>query len=286
MRRQFIVYRASDSIISRDKKEKKMYQVVGFIVYSLIAFTSAQTRLSADGTTDAYALINQVFGKSAVEPPDCLHKVKHITTAKDNDLNRNVFLFHIHLKQDGDSCKRVDRQRNEIKTVKDELVAKQGETVYLSWNVKLDRKFQASQSFSHIHQVKDVGGKSGTPIITLSPRKGKTDVLQVIHVDSSSKKVVIGSCPLDALKGQWIHVEETYKCGTSGSYSLKITKLSDGSELLAVNKKTLDMWRPGAEFLRPKWGIYRGLDRENELRDEILRYDSFCVDKGKKNRCF
>lgn len=264
-----------------------MLQVIVYITCAHILGTSAQTWLRADGTSDTYTLINNIFGLGAVEAPDCSHKVKHITMTNDGKLNRPVFLFHIHVNKDNDNCSKFDRQRNEIKTsndAPDKLKGSRRETVYLSWNFKLDAAFQPSQSFTHIHQLKDVGGESGTPIITLSPRKGKTDELQVIHVDSNGKKTVIGNTPLAPMKGNWIHVEAKIKYDSKGSYFLNITKVSDGSNLLTVNKKELDLWRNGAEYVRPKWGIYRSLDRKNELRDEIVRFDSFCLDKG-KNRC-
>lgn len=252
-----------------------------------IMSTSAQTWLRADSGSDAYTLINNVFGGTAVEVPDCAHKVKHNTMTTDGKLNRRVFLFHIHVDEDNDNCSNFDRQRNEIKisdASPNELKGFQQETVYLSWNFKLDTAFQPSQSFTHIHQLKDAGGKSGTPIITISPRKANTDIIQIIHVDSSGKKTVIGETPLAPFKGNWIHVEEKIKYANKGTYNINITKVNDGSNLLTINKSNLDLWRTGAEYVRPKWGIYRGLDRKSELRDEIVRFDSFCLDKG-KNRC-
>lgn len=262
-------------------------QVLTFIIGTHILAVSAQTWLRADGSKDAYALINKVFGAGAVEVPDCLHKVKHITMANDSNLKRQVFLFHIHVDQDGDTCSKTDRQRTEIKTSPDKLKGFRDETVFYTWNFKLDAAFQPSESFTHIHQLKDVGGKSGTPILTISPRKGKSgapDSLQIIHVDDSGKKTVIGDTPLAPFKGNWVHVETKTKIATKGSYSVKITKVSDGSKLFSVDKKNLDTWRTGAEYVRPKWGIYRGIDRKAQLRDEIVRFDSFCLDKG-QNRC-
>lgn len=264
-----------------------MLQVFLCIACANVLGISAQTWLRADGGTDAYTLINNVLGGVAVEVPDCKHKVKHITMANDSKLNRRVFLFHIHVDEDDDNCSNFDRQRTEIKTYNpspDKLKGFHNEIVYLSWNFKLDTAFQPSQSFTHIHQLKDVGGESGTPIITISPRKANTDVLQIIHVNSNGAKTVIGNTPLAPLKGNWIHVEEKIKYASKGSYFVNITKVSDGSNLLTINDNNLDMWRNGAEYVRPKWGIYRSLDRKNELRDEIVRFDSFCLDKG-KNRC-
>lgn len=266
-----------------------MFQLLTCILCCyLLTPTSAQTWLRADSGKDAYTLINSVFGGEAVEVPDCKHKEKHITMAKDSDLKRDVFLFHIHVNKDDDTCSHFDRQRTEIKISNqsaDKLKGFKDDNVHYTWNFKLDAKFQPSESFSHVHQLKDVGGKSGTPILTISPRKANPDVLQVIHVGSNGKKNVIAEVPLAPFKGNWVHVQENIKFGSNGNYNLKITKVSDGSKLLAVDKKNLDLWRSGAEYVRPKWGIYRGLDRKNQLRDEIVKFDSFCLDKGGKNRC-
>lgn len=268
-----------------------MFKVLTFTLCCHVLAISAQTWLRADSKIEAYKLIDSVLGGSAVEVPDCKHKVKHVTTAVDTELKRPVFLFHIHVNQDDDTCTKFDRQRTEIKVSNQSpanLKGLNGDTVYLTWNFKLDAAFQPSESFSHIHQLKDVGGADGTPILTISPRKGKAgkaDDLQIIHVDSKDKKTVIGDTPLAPFKGAWVHVEERIKYGSDGSYNIKITKVSDGSTLLTVDKKNLDLWRKKAEYVRPKWGIYRGLDRKAQLRDEIVRFDSFCLDKGNKNRC-
>ena len=36
-------------------------------------------------------------------------------------------------------------------------------------------------------------------------------------------------------------------------------------------------WRPGGEFVRPKWGIYRSLIYANDLRDERVRFADFQI---------
>lgn len=264
-----------------------MLKVLVIIACTHILGISTQTWLRADGSSDAYKLINSVFGGAAVEASDCLHNVKHITIANDSKISRRVFLFHIHVDEDDDNCSNSDRQRTEIKISNaspDELKGFRYETVYFSWNFKLDAGFQPSKSFTHIHQLKDVGGQSGTPIITISPRKGNPDVLQIIHVNSKGEKTVIGDTDLAPLKGNWIHVEEKIKYASRGSYFVNITKVNDGSNLLRISENNLDMWRNEAEYVRPKWGIYRSLDRKSELRDEVVRFDGFCLDKG-KNRC-
>jgi hypothetical protein len=62
-----------------------------------------------------------------------------------------------------------------------------------------------------------------------------------------------------------------------------IRDVASGKVLFDYSDSGLDMWRTGAEGLRPKWGIYRWLGEnrewENQLRDEELRYVDFEVIK-------
>ena len=53
-----------------------------------------------------------------------------------------------------------------------------------------------------------------------------------------------------------------------------------GDLLLSYENVKLDLWRPGFEFVRPKWGIYRSLNSKEYLRDEQVRFDQFCLGKG------
>ena len=50
--------------------------------------------------------------------------------------------------------------------------------------------------------------------------------------------------------------------------------------LLVYDDPDIDLWRFGAEFVRPKWGIYRSLNSKEYLRDEQVRFDQFCLAKG------
>src|SRR5262249_20752051 len=101
-----------------------------FLAPSLSSYSLfAQTILTADGQSDTYTLINRAFGGTAEEVPDCSHPDfgPHITQSFDAVLNKYVFDFVIHVTPDNDRCTNFDRQRNEIKTNSDGLVAFQGD---------------------------------------------------------------------------------------------------------------------------------------------------------------
>ena len=68
----------------------------------------------------------------------------------------------------------------------------------------------------------------------------------------------------------------------SGSPSMR--PLTAVAALLAYGNPNIDLWRIGAEFVRPKWGIYRSLLSQKFLRDERVRFDQLCLAKG-NNDC-
>jgi len=267
----------------------KLHFKVILALISVLSFevirTSGQVLLEADASTNTYARINRVLGGTAVETPDCAHTSfgPHIRQQFDSTLKRDVFAFYIHVKPDSDGCSKFDRQRNEIKTANSSpeyLKGRKGETVTLSWNFKLDSGFQPSKSFSHIHQLKDVGGSNGSPILTISPRLGSPSQLQLIHGDSKKTFRMIKTTGLAPFLGTWVHVVEKVTYGSKGNYNIRMSRVSDGAELLKYTSTSMDLWRPGAMFVRPKWGIYRSLSNPDQLRDEVVLFDKFCLAKG------
>ena len=250
-----------------------------------VAATATPVVLRADGVSPAYSLINRTLGGNAVEAPDCGHSAfgPHIRQIADRELGKPVFEFHLHVQPDNDRCSKFDRQRIEIKTYgksPDYLVGRQGETVNLRWRFRLDADFRATQDFTHIHQIKAGDGDDDKPIITITPRAGKGDVMQVQHDDSRGHKAVLASVPLAPFKGVWVEAYERLTYGERGRYALVLTRVSDGAVLLQVNDTTLDLWRDGTSFVRPKWGIYRSLKHPDQLRDEMVRFDEFCLSKA------
>jgi len=243
--------------------------------------------LSANGTTETYQLINNVFGGTGdvIEAPDCSHLGfgKHITQVFDNDLKHQVFAFHIHLSPDNDKCENSDRQRNEIKTYDkspENLKASKDEKVLYKWKFKLDAAFKPSSDFTHIHQLKPIDGDNQLPIITLTPRyKAGGDILQVIHTgdtETSSQKY-IASIPLADFRGHWVEVTERATFSFDGKYEIQINRISDGKLLLKQAFTNIEMWRKNSTSCRPKWGIYRRTLEPQMLRDETVWFNDFNI---------
>ncbi|AOM79261.1 heparin lyase I family protein [Pedobacter steynii] len=252
---------------------------------SAAAVLAPGVSLKADGPGGTYSLINSVLGGNACEVPDCVHPQDHITEIFDTNLNTNVFVFSAHVTPDNDRCQSFDRQRTEIKTYNaspDHLKATNGETVTYRWKFKLDAGFQASSSFTHLHQIKAVDGDDSIPLITLSARYGanNSDKIELIHVNSSGTTTKVKLANLSLFRGNWVEVIEKITFGSNGKYDISVKKISDGTELLAYSNPDMYLWRTGASFCRPKWGIYRSLNNSVRLRNEEVRFADFCIAEG------
>lgn len=259
--------------------------IVGILTFwGLSQIAVAQVVLDANGPGDTYELINSVLapGYTAVEPPDCSHLDfgRHIDEIFDNELNTNVFRFFIHANIDNDRCINTDRQRNEIKTYDqspDNLKAVAGETVVYNWKFKLPEGFQSSSSFTHIHQLKGVGGEyEDMPLITFTTRKGTPDKLELRYA-AESTQATLKSVDLTHFKGVWVEVTESVAFNTLGSYSLTIKTVNDGTVLFSYENDALNTYKAGASFIRPKWGIYRSLNSVSDLRDEEVLFANFSI---------
>ena len=271
-------------------------KTIYYLVALLLSVTqvNAQVTLDADGSggMQTYDLINSVLapGYDAVEEPDCSHTpiFQHIDEPFDATLGIDVFRFYIHVATDTDRCNgSTDRQRNEIKTYDkspDELKGVEGETVIYKWKFKLDAGFQVSSSFTHLHQLKSVGGLyESMPMYTLTARKSSPDRLELRYAETNSQSTLT-QVPLSNFKGVWVEATETIKYGNnsspdSGTYSIEIKKVSDSAVLLSYTNNAIKNWQTNADFVRPKWGIYRSLNSPSDLRDEEVLFANFSIEE-------
>jgi len=247
-------------------------------------------RILIDCTLPPYTLLNRTLGGTAMEVPDCGHPQfgQHITYALDNQLNRQVFAFHIHTNQDDDRCIGSDRQRNEIKTYGQSpayLKLYQNDIGDYSWNFKLRKSFQATTSFTHIHQQKFLGGDDSDPLYTLTVNKisgGSLAMRFIYYPWNAGQSIVLAQTPLTEFEDTWVHVHLRVAMAHKGMVSIKITRMADRKMLMSYENQSIDNWRDGTavDFCRPKWGIYRSLNTKNELRDETVFYDRFCLAKA------
>ena len=256
------------------------------LIIANITNVFAQVTLEADGPGSTYELITSVLapGYDPVEEPDCSHMAfgRHIDELYDNDLGINVFRFFMHASPDNDRCINFDRQRNEIKSYDqspDNLLGIEDETVQYKWKFKIDAGFQVSPNFTHLHQLKSVGGSlESMPMYTLTARKGTPDRLELRYAETNTQ-ITLQQTDLAPFKGSWLEVTETIKYGTSGTYEIVIKKVSDGTTLFNYSNNNIINWRPAADFVRPKWGIYRSLINVGDLKDEEVLFANFSIEE-------
>lgn len=262
--------------------------LTSLFLFLSISSTNSQVTLSANGKGDTYALINGFLTPnyaSAIEVPDCGHATfgKHIDEVYDATLQKYVFRFMIHVNEDSDRCKNYDRQRNEIKANSkspENLLARKGASFIYTWKMKLDTDFKASPNFTHLHQLKSVGGPfSGKPLFSLTAEKKKKEEFLAIKYAQEEKQITLKKIDLHLLKGHWVEITEKVTYGVSPSYSLDIKRIVDQKSLVSYSQNHLNNWKTKADYVRPKWGICRSLKKASYLRDEEVLFADFKIEQ-------
>ncbi|HEX6739936.1 MAG TPA: heparin lyase I family protein, partial [Vicinamibacteria bacterium] len=249
--------------------------------------------VTADGPGDTYERLES-FG-FGMETPDCGHAVRHVREVFDSTLNKNVFAFDAHVTGtvDNDRCTNFDRQRMEVKTApgganQDILQATNGQTAFYRWKFKLPSGFQPSPNFTHIFQIKaQAGDDAGAPLVTITPRQGSPNMLQIIWSapSGSSGSGTKAQVPLAPFINTWVEAFVQYRSADSGNVHLDIKRLSDGATLISWDSGTLDTWRSGNNFNRGKWGIYRSLNTISALRNETVLFADWCITEVSASTC-
>ncbi|MFZ4620326.1 MAG: T9SS type A sorting domain-containing protein [Bacteroidota bacterium] len=261
---------------------KLLYAFSAFILVILFtSHVSAQAFLNANGPGNTFEEITAAFAPgndtSAVEDPQCIHAGRHIAEVWDADQGKYVYEFYMHVAVDNDRCINFDRQRVEIKTYEpspDNLKGVTGETILYKWRFKVPVGFKPSSNFTHIHQIKAVGGDESDPLITLTVRKGSPNKIELIH--NNITKVAIVN--LSLFEGNWVECTEAITVDSlHGKYSMSIKKVSDGTTILTYSNNDIMTIRYNNNFIRPKWGIYRSLLNSADLRDDTLRFSDFYI---------
>jgi len=208
-----------------------------------------------------------------VESPDTDHKkpFRHIVEDVDYDVGAH-FVFLIHRDTDLDRG-RVDRQRMEIKVFDrsdNSLKARDRSTFTYTWRVKLGEGMTVSRKATHLFQLKAVGGDDQMPIVTLTgAKRPHGDRLELRHTRGDPSMTVLADTDWTSLRNEWLEVRCQAAFGHHGSLAFTVTR-PNGTVVLDVTAKDIDLWRDG-EFVRPKWGIYRGLAEMAELRPDEER---------------
>jgi hypothetical protein len=118
---------------------------------------------------------------------------------------------------------------------------------------------------------------------TLTARKGTPDKLELRYAETASQST-LQQTDLTPFKGAWVEVTETIKYGTnaspdSGTFSIVIKRVSDMVTLFSYTNNAIKNWQTDADFVRPKWGIYRSLLNSADLRDEQVLFANFSIEE-------
>lgn len=261
-----------------------------------VQFTVLTERtLDADGDMvglDTYDLIRAFGGDyvpGPIEAPDLYpinHPgVRHIYEDSDATVgNHFVFIIHRDIDIDRDRVENDDRQRNEIKTYNSSEEAVKGfenETFIYRWKFRINADMEVSTRFTHLFQLKAVGGPDSQPILTITgnERSGE-DGIEVRH-SPLQNHTVLERVDWGMVTGEWLEAYCRVTFSDSGDLRLIVTRMRDDAVIFDIDESGLDLWRgeDPSHFVRPKWGIYRSILDLDNLRpdEENVRFANFSV---------
>lgn len=258
-----------------------------------VAFNVLTTRtLDADGDgsgLDAYDLIRDFGGPNPIEAPDLYPinhpAVRHIYEDSDATVgNHFVFIIHRDNDIDRDRVENDDRQRNEIKTYdKSEEAVKgfENETFIYRWKFRINAGMEVSTRFTHLFQLKAVGGPDSHPILTISgaERSGEDGI--EVRYSPLQADTILQRQTWSMVTGGWLEAYCRVTFAESGDLRLIVTRMRDDAVILDIDERGLDLWRgeDASHFVRPKWGIYRSILDWDNLRpdEETVRFANFSV---------
>jgi chitodextrinase len=265
---------------------KKVFVLIFVSIFYYSGVFSQVTCSATAASGSGYpAFIAADFG---IENPDCEHTDfgAHITQIYDEELDRNVFLFHSHIDTDNDRCQVFDRVRMEVKGSGDsseELQHPENSFSYYRWKFRIDENFIGASTFNHIFQNKAVGGDDdGFPILTLTLRANVIEFRQN-GGDTGTDVGILAEASLELFRGKWVEAYLQQTHSENGNLELTLKDMETGLALLEYSATNLDLWRAGADFNRPKWGMYRA--KNTILQDETIRFTDFCVSEVAEALC-
>lgn len=256
-------------------------------------YTVLTTRtLDADGDMvglDTYDLIRDFGGPNPIEAPDLYSinhpGVRHIYEDIDANIgNHFVFIIHRDIDIDRDRVENDDRQRNEIKTYSSSEEALKGfenETFIYRWKFRINAEMEVSTRFTHLFQLKAVGGEDSHPILSISgAERSGADGIEV-RQSPLQADTILQRTDWGIVTGEWLEAYCRVTFAESGDLRLIVTRMRDEEVIFDIDESGLDLWRgeDASHFVRPKWGIYRSILDWDNLRadEETVSFANFSV---------
>jgi hypothetical protein len=249
-------------------------------------------------SADVVSHIEKIFGIGAVESPsDTVYEPvrPHVVEVADDGIAGPHFAILAIEPTDVNQdmvplANGGDRSRTEIKIapsnggIHEKFKGREGDTFVYTWRFRIAPNMKFASSFNHIHQVKAHGGAfADPPLITFTPlANGNMEIRHVGDMQKdSATSTKLGAMSLAGMAGQWLEVrEEITFSNANGRYQLAIQDQT-GMAKLNIDKSGLQLWRTGADHMRPKWGIYRKHDPSlNQNVADAIYFANLGVTRG------
>lgn len=253
-----------------------MLAIIAMVIslFASVSYAATTTTVNSDGPNsgqDAYQIFKSYFGSNPIDGPSS----GYISEKYDSEVG-NVFEFYAPADGMYDGSN-TDRQRNELKVYgssPNNLKATHGSTFTYKWKFKVMNGYAMTSGFNHIFQIKAYGGSdAGAPVYTFTVT-GNALKFRHSPIGATMDEVeVLASTPWSNVVGNWLEATVVVENTDNGTVKMTLKKL-DGTTLMSYNG-TKDNWRSGAEFNRPKWGIYRKI--ESGMGEGKIRFANFQI---------
>lgn len=269
--------------------------MISFLFFSISLFFlfSAEANVKKSLTNavkeeDPYITVskNDNFGETATQDfaDDCSHedaKKEHLKSIYDVVLKKQVFQIVSDSLDNDCVTNNPFRTRTELK--QDEksplVVTEAGETTTWSFFVKLDKGFQATDSFTHLFQAKAEnldGSKEDQPRLRFSFYNRKNvPTLEVNRSNDKGQFFNVASVNASNLIGVWLKFSLKATWSNKGKFEISITRIDDGKKVISKKMSNVDLWNNSWEFMRFKAGIYREYKSALTLKNVSVRFSDF-----------
>jgi len=175
-----------------------------------------------------------------------------ITDAGDGTVRMTLRYFPDWWDADRDKASK-DRQRAEVKGLGPHQ--KTGQTFEYDTTWRTDPTFKGTGRFCHIFQLKATDGSDGPPLVTLSILSGVGNACVQYCTSKSGFHI---ARTFSWKPGDWTHVAIRIKTATDKTG--EVLASVNGDPFKGVSD--LAIYRPKSDDYRPKWGLYRGIDKD------------------------
>lgn len=151
----------------------------------------------------------------------------------------------------------TSRQRAEVKGLG--AHQKTGETFEYATTWRTNPEFRPATRFCHVFQLKATDGDSGAPLVVLSIL-GDTGKAAVRYWSGDARGFSIVR-EVAWKPDTWQTIRCRIKTSTKAEGEILVSV--DGDEFRGL--EGVPVFRPGATDYRPKWGLYRGIDKEHPM---------------------